>query len=351
MVNKIEAPTPLETGEIPYTQFLSLENIQDCYPLVIEETWRISEIAKERGLIKNSFGRACLWFCLAQAKILRPILREPSLLLNSSLIQETGGPEYNPTRQIDTIGGDLIIEISRHQDFLFNYPLDIFIEERGWQRLNQENEGSPLIIIVDPLDGTEAIKDGFRDQAIGIGIFTEEGAFLAGGICSLVDNEMLLIEENNIRVLSFDERGNRLLEVSKPEISKRELDKARIATLTRRMGEEMLATPLFAGRFFPDLPTFGGYGVLSMIRGQIEVMLDPFKGQPFYEACLWGVLAEKAGMVVTDLEGEKIDFPSVLKNARGGKGERVKIIISSCKELHSQVLERLKLGVQEGVLQ
>lgn len=323
----------------PAPTFLDLEDIKRSYPRVLSETL---SIVKESNLAKTEPSKTCLWYCLAQAKILRPLLRDPTLLLVSGLCEKDSGPDYNPHREIDMIGGDLIVEVIRQT----GVPADVFIEERGWVRPTGVSE---QIIIVDPLDQTSSIENGVRDQATGIVFADKDGNFLAGGISSLVDNEMVLIEENNVRLLSFDGDHNQLLAIPLPFRVERDITRARIATLTRRMKERMLETPLFKKRFFPDLPTFGGYGVLCMLRGQIDVLIDPFVGQPWYEACLWGNIAEKFGLIVTGQRGKKIDFPSILKSALLGKEmERVKIAISTHQALQNQLLDGLKSKIKEG---
>jgi len=95
-------------------------------------------------------------------------------------------------------------------------------------------------------------------------------------------------------------------------------------------------------KLIPSLPSFEGYALLAMIRGQVDVMLDPFKGQPWYEACLWGGVAQKAGFCVTNLEGKDLDISQIIKFARAGESQpRVPIVISNHPRLHEQVLKAL----------
>lgn len=41
-------------------------------------------------------------------------------------------------------------------------------------------------------------------------------------------------------------------------------------------------------------------------------MIDPMKGQPWYEAVLWGMLAREAGLTVVNGKGEYVNLPNTL---------------------------------------
>lgn len=163
----------------------------------------------------------------------------------------------------------------------------------------------------------------------------------------MVDKDLVLIEGGRAKVLDFDDQK---LELFEPQLLAREqlnINNARIATLGRRINL-LKDTELFKKRSCPDLLTFGGYGLLCLMRGQVDVLLDPFKGQPWYEAVLWGWMAQEAGLVVSSEKGEPINFSQILENAYQchlwGKVKnlpRVKMVISRDYHLHHQVLERL----------
>ena len=95
-----------------------------------------------------------------------------------------------------------------------------------------------------------------------------------------------------------------------------------------------------------------------MLRGRIDVFLDPFKGQPWYEAVLWGWMAKECGLVVSDGKGGEIDFAQILREEHqrflsGEKGEevrRVTLVITTNKGLHQEILGGLQPSIQEGVI-
>lgn len=306
-------------------------------------------LAFESGIAQTEWGKIALWYALSLAQILRPDLRRPTSLTHSGVLEETGGPRHNPTRAIDTVGGNLMRQIMAQ----VRQPALVYIEEqRRWIAFHREVPGEEVRITVDPLDETGPIKVGLRVQTAAATITDQDGEFLSAAVTSLVDEELVLIEDNQLYHLSFNEQalsgGMPVLQrLPQTPRERRDLQKARIATLPRRM-ELLQGTPLFAGRFAPDLPTFGGYALLAMIRGDIDIMLDPFKGQPWYEAVHWGNMAERAGFIVSHPDGARIDFPGILRTAiRGQDPGRVRMVITTHQELHDQVLPALHLNLQE----
>jgi len=314
---------------------------------VLEET---RPIVYESDIARTEWGKAGLWYSVTQAKILRPELRSPTPLRQSGLLEKTGGPEYNPTREIDTIGNKVIHSIMRR----IYMPALVYIEEeKRWLAFNSEIPGIPVSIAVDPLDETGPIRIGLRVQTTAATIANQHGEFVAGTIASLVDDEIVLIEDGEVHLMCFDENATdfsknsplKKLAVNPPAV--RDIHRARIATLPRRM-EQLRRFPAF--RNLDYLPTFGGYGLLEMIRGDIDVMLDPLKGQPWYEAVHWGPMAEQAGMVVSYPDGNRIDFQSILLRAmQGEQVARVKIVISRDQHLHDQVLSSFQFNLLEDI--
>ncbi|OGY18489.1 MAG: hypothetical protein A2900_03490 [Candidatus Chisholmbacteria bacterium RIFCSPLOWO2_01_FULL_50_28] len=313
----------------------------------VEATW---PIVHESGIAKTEWGKAGLWYAVTQATLLRSALRRPTLLRQSGVLEKTGGPSYNPAREIDAVGNKVIHSIMRR----IQVPALVYIEEEErWLSFNSEMPGIPVTIAVDPLDETGPIRIGLRVQTAAVTIANQRGEFVAGTIASLVDDEICLIEDNEAHLLSFYESSPEFaqrsplqeLVINPPPF--RDIEKARIATLPRRM-DQLRRIPAFQNLDW--LPTFGGYGLLGVIRGDIDVMLDPLKGQPWYEAVEWGSMAEKAGLIVSDAEGNSIDFQNIMLRAmHGEKLERVKIVISRDQHLHDQILSGLQVGLQEAV--
>lgn len=309
-------------------------------------------LVQETNLAETPEGRFGLQYVLAQVAVVRPILRSPSQLLASSLSRECGGEAYNPHRRIDELGGWLVRRMVGRNAI----PIHLYIEETGWEA-HHTNGRESLRVIVDSIDGTNGLVDGNKEQATGIVIAGPDDGFRAGAIASLVDTELALIEGGSAKILNFDSQKDELSGPLLPPRKQRDVKQARFAVLGRRM-ELLQTTKLFKERPCPNLLTFGGYGLLCVLRGQEDGLLDPFKGQPWREAVLWGWMAQEAGLVVTDEKGRPIDFSQVLRRAHqrfmlGQEEElfRVKMVITTHQELHNQVLKGLRPRVEEAVLQ
>jgi hypothetical protein len=73
-------------------------------------------------------------------------------------------------------------------------------------------------------------------------------------------------------------------------------------------------------------------------------MIDPLKGQPWYEAIMWGVIAEKAGLTVTDEAGNKIMFNEIITRAYTNPDQpRMKLVISAEPQIHQKIINTLKV--------
>lgn len=323
-------------------QDYQLEFILSCeLPQRLKEA---EHLVERSDLTRTEEGEICLLFGLTQSLILRSRLREPSSLLASSLMETTDGEAYNPHRRIDEIGARLIERILVETGITFDLHTE---EEKQWKRIAPDGH-LPLIVVVDPLDGTGSIKKGLFDQATGILVADSECNFRAGLVASLVNHEMVLVEEESLPYFfSFDEGKMVISPRDLIEKETQSLEEAVIAALPRRIPRLKKETSLFSRHQYPDnyFPSFGGYVLLSMLRGQIDAAIDPLRGQAWYEAVLWGWMGEKSGLIiVTDERGERIDFSRVLQEAHQGLiGERVRLVMSRERKLHQEILEELRL--------
>lgn len=328
---------------------LSLKKMDLNFILRQELPQRLKEAAdfvERGGWTETAAGKICLQFGLSQNLLLRQLLADPATLLGSDLMTEIpGGEDYNPCRRIDKIGGKAATKICQESGM----AMDIFIEEpKRWQQTSLGNQDLNLVV-VDPCDGTEEILVGKLIQTAGMIVADQKCNFLAGVAASLVDENLLLVEKNKARLFSFD--GVHLRQQDFPrERLPVSVDEALIAILERRVNKASLQKnqDLFGiYRYGIDFPSFGGGVLLKMLQGEIDVALDPFKGQPWYEAVLWGWMGEKSGLVVTNEKGERIDFQQVLgkayqvRNQKRVKMGRVPLVISREEGLHQAVLNQL----------
>ena len=330
--------SPFEQNRQPHIRKEnSLEALLTRVPEAISFAKIEMEAAKEA---QTPEGKYALTYLLATRKLLRPLMTDLHAI-HPDLLRPTGGSEYNPERKIDEIGTAVAFILGRQTADIPNFFLRTE-ESPRWERLSNDSapiEDSDRFAIIDPLDESSGIPLGNRVQSTGVAIYNKRGELLTIGIMSLVDDDMMLVErtDDRLRIVS-----------SKPDAPKPdgEPTSIRVATLTRRM-HALKHLPLFTtNQATWTLPSIGGYAVMVMANGDIDTIIDPVKGNPWIEYCLWGPAAESLGFVVTDPEGRPIDRAAIMRKAieknLSNASSRVRFVISRTPEIHKRVLELLK---------
>lgn len=279
-------------------------------------------------------GNFAATHAVASACVLRRLISSP-LLFSAPIYQSTGGPENNPHRVIDEIGCALFTSLQQSN------PLPagkVFIEENHqWlDFVGTEAPGTSVAVNIDTLDGTSNILTGHRDQASGIMVTDlARNRFLGGAIVSLVDNAFITAEPGHCQLYQL---ANGYRSASPLEQSRKQPDRMRLATLGRHL-QAIVPFPFTHGPYTPDLSTFGGYGLYRVLTGSITTMFDA-RGQIWYEAALWGPLAEALGLVVTDFQNRHYDWFQILRDSQQpGYNERMPLVISHDLQWHYQFLD------------
>ncbi len=285
------------------SQQLQLDDIRPFYPQFLA---RGLTTAVETLDGRNSISTLCLWYAITQAQALRSIYENPLFNEKSLLNADIGGGEpSNPHREIDKVGGELINLIAG----MLNFPVQLHVEEdHKWLSVNDGKGDDPIFMLVDPIDGTNSKGR----QTTGIIIADKNFRLLAGAVASLVDPRVALFENGKVRMWDFDHESLTLKEHQPKQERKDKPPFLRLATLSGRL-EKLSATRLFQTMGRPSLLSVGGYGLLEMLDGKIDAILDPFKGQKWEEVCIWQNLLKSIGMPVTYPDGAKIDFPVILR--------------------------------------
>lgn len=318
--------------EVKRPVFESLGHVRENYNAEVN---RAKEIVAKENLLTQE-GKFALTFLLASANLIASA--GPNL---SKVVK--GGTE-NPSLEIDLIGGEIADMLL--PAFLWEKQgregTEIYIEERkaweahpkGVKPLSGENA---RMILVDPCD--ETISPSYR--SVGISIFDKEGKFLAGGVAGIDDEIVVFVEGEKVGFVGLDGGKNSLKDPLSVKFAPGAPEHLKIATLTRRLDDEKTWKSL--QRISPDgrtiHQTFGGYGLISMLRGELDLMVDSSKGQPWYEAAQWGALAEKLGFSV-EYDGGKI--PDAQYIISKPTPPRTPLVISRNKEIHLRVLEALR---------
>ncbi len=239
----------------------------------------------------------------ASARIIRPLFADPNLK-DSPLMAQIGGPDHNPHRGIDLIGGIIVDRVVAHLPEL-SYS-KIRVEEIGkWVHVhrpeNKKNKPQRYIII-DPCDMTSLVAEGKPVQTTGITIYDAKGTLLSGGIVSLTKNSQVFVERQHktYTVIETHEHAD----TTEPKI----------AFLHRRLEEQKIAPKFIRDMPKNDLfPCVSGAAILGFEDGSVNLALDPDIGQPWYELVIWGKIAQILGASVTFPDGKPIDFAALVK--------------------------------------
>lgn len=310
---------------------------------------RARQITKEVTEIQTPEGQLALSCSIAQAALLRPLLAQFSGK-DSALLDRVGGPEGN--RVIDVAGGELIRAVVEADVEDTGQRIRLRIEEvKRWEDVTPQGIPTPRgehLLLVDPVDETEAIKDELHVQSVGILATRPDGSFAAAAIASLVpaDRRILLIEGKSVYRLFYNEQNETILP-SLPLIAPtwRIGDRLRVATLPRRI-PALRKTPLFEG--YGDridiVPTFGGFALLGMLMPmgeRIHAMIDIQKGQPWYEP--WGIIAQQAGFIVRGRNTNPLPFEQLIRFAYEHEGNaRIPQVICELQNIYDFIGPQLK---------
>lgn len=313
----------------------TLRDILSRVPSIID---RASYDVEQSGVAKTPEGKFALTYLIATREALKPAL-DTITSTSSDLLDSIGGDAHNPERTIDVVGANIATELT---SLTQNLPNIWIRTEESAEWTNPAHDCSDIsegqyFAIIDPLDETNALAKGLRLQTTAIAVYNKEGNLLTIGIMSLVDDKMMFFEHPNTLIHSSEQD---------PVQPKSEENSApfRIATMTRRM-HALRDLPLFQYGATWAQDSFGGYSLLSMGHGEIDVMLDPIKGNPWLEYVLWGPAAEKLGFIVTDPQGNPIDTQAIMRTAITSNldaAHRIPFVVSRTPQIHTRVLSLLK---------
>lgn len=293
-------------------------------------------------IAKTAEGKFALLFALTAQELLGGIMNSEHL--RPYFLQKiSGGPEDNPYRMIDIVGGNLTESVLERT--ISSGATGIFVEE--WNEWRLYGNGSlTRYIIIDPVDGTSTIGKQ-KDQATGILVADAKGKLLAAAVASLNDTPVLFLEKvsekNQIYFLSRIP-GSKPVEISKIQITSGPANlPMRIAILDRRLDDQRLARlgQEFASGKLEKYSTFGGAGLLDLLQGKLDAMIDPYYGQPLREP--WGFIAQNIpNLIVTDLDNLEVNYQKYLLDSLLGRKNlalerRVPVIISRTQDVYFHI--------------
>lgn len=283
-------------------------------------------------------GKFAATYLLAARNLLKPVLSDLQTI-GPDFLLPIGGAEYNPERSIDEIGTIIAEQLAAQTH---DIP-DLWIrseESARWQNTGEDGQSvqdGNRFAIIDPLDMTSSIQKKDRVQTTGIAVYDREGTIKSVGIASLVDQGFVFLENDNGVIRQFPAHNEHTAEPAPSPL--------RVATLTRRM-HQIRQLPLFTeGHAIWSLDCTSGFSILKLLEGQIDTVLDPFKGNPWYETVIWVQAAQQLGLTVSDKNGNPVDLSAAVRRMiqrHEGDSFRIPFVVSRNPAIHKQALSLLR---------
>lgn len=312
----------------------SFQDVVSKIPGVLSEIRSAPELSEAA---KTPEGKYALTYLLAAQRVISPALTDITLT-NTDLLTPTGGPEYNPHRSIDEIGGEIARKLAEQTRDIPKFW--IHLEESGkWERAHPNGDmpkDGERFAVIDPLDMTHSLTKGEALQTTGIALFDKSGKPIAVGVASLVDPSFAFVEiPSGITVTAAQLPPAREIPIHTP---------IAIGALTRRM-YDIKSLPLFTdNQGERTVNCSSGYAILQMQKGDLDTIVDPIKGTPWYELAIWGTAAEVLGYRMSDKDGNPIDLSATMRRVIDHLEDdtyRIPFVISRTPDIHDKVLSLL----------
>ena len=294
--------------------------------------------AESSNIATTPEGKFAATYLLATRNLVKPVLDDLQTI-GPDFLLPIGGAEYNPERSIDEIGTIIAERLAAQTHDIPN--LWIRSEESArWQNTSEDGQSvqeGKYFAIIDPMDMTSSIQKKDRVQTTGIAIYDRDGSIKSVGIASMVDDTFIFLENNNGVINQFPQNHKHPTEQSPSPL--------RAATLTRRM-HQMRQLPLFADHHaIWSLDCASGFSILKLLEGQVDTVLDPFKGNPWYEVVIWVQAAQQLGFTISDRDGKPLDLSAAVRrmiDRHEGDTFRIPFVISRTPEIHKKVLSLMR---------
>lgn len=279
---------------------------------------------------RDPFTDALYKDLLAHASSLRYSLLNPDFRRIGGKLHKIKSPDHD-SLLIDYLSESGLIDILKRQKFTGT----LFSEESQIVRFGD----GEVFAVSDPYCNTMLTFKGQHDSAFTFFVYSPDNQLLNALIVDLQLPRHIIYTNAAHDTVNVVWEQN-ISEKSRPSTTS-ELTKAMVvlASYKRRRRQTLPITLLREAGFLTTVS--GGINALRMCVGEIDCFIDVSDGQPAYEALVYQ-LAETAGCVVTDSQGEKIDWASLIADLRVGKIRRQTIVAAATRDLHSQTLELLK---------
>lgn len=220
-------------------------------------------------------------------------------------------------------------------------PLTFLSEEAGKVEINMDKPGEKLYVVCDPFDGSYLFKRGIPEFWYSSLAFYDSnlhalscavGDCLARKIAFANENGAFLAELNEDKLKHSVKLDKQYREsMGRPDVT--ELQSASIESYA--MKPKKFLMPLvdeyrnlfLSFKFF--LPNGGPYGFVDVAEGKIDCYFA--RQQPYMDVFSGIYIAEQAGVIVTDFDGNPVKPSDDLKTVWD-------VVVTTNHKLHEQVL-------------
>lgn len=211
----------------------------------------------------------------------------------------------------------------------------IFSEESGFFEIPGEKR---YRVVYDPFCNSSLASRMFREGALGLSVFTDDYIFITAAILDFQTGLFALVEDETTHFYQV-QTGEEVTMHSKLPTA---LEEAWVVYTLEKPDERSQITP---GNDIFTLPkrvilSSGHMYWLKLAAGLVDAYLDPIGGEKLYEmfAC---TVAQKAGCVVTNTEGEVFDPVKYLKIFEQDPSYRFYPVGARSAALHAAIMKKL----------
>lgn len=223
-------------------------------------------------------------------------------------------------------------------------PFVMLSEEVGRLEINIDAEGEKLFVVCDPFDGSYLFKRGIPDfWYSSVSFYNSDFDCLSCVVGDAVQKNVAFADSSGAYIGELECSGFKHKFQLNAEYRKSmgrggitDLEKASIESYAMKPKKFLLPivdnyrTVLEPFKFF--LPNGGPYGFVDVAEGKIDVYFAP--KQPFVDIFSGILVAEQAGVIVTDFDGNKVKCLDDVKSVHD-------VVVSENPTLHEQVLVKI----------
>jgi len=223
-------------------------------------------------------------------------------------------------------------------------PVLLLSEEVGRIELNADAEGERMVVVCDPFDGSYLFKRGIPDfWYSSLALFNTNGDCLSCGVGDAVPRNIAFANDSGAFIAHLGEKGLehkfRLSAEYRKLMGRKdvtELEKASIESYAMKPKKYLLPLideyrDLMAPfKFF--LPNGGPYAFVDVAEGKIDCYFA--RQQPHVDVFSGIFVAQQAGAVVTDFDGNEVEFTENVKTVHD-------VVASTNQTLHEKVLQKI----------